>query len=101
MTKVSIKTAGLTDQGHSRANNEDAVLVDSEMGLLIVADGMGGHKSGEVASSMAITAIPTNLRSMVAAQNAGEISEQHFSADTSRLGLCMKMANQKIGRAHV
>jgi serine/threonine protein phosphatase PrpC len=99
MTKVSIKTAGLTNQGHSRANNEDAVLVDPEMGLLIVADGMGGHKAGEVASSMAVTTIPTNLKSLVKEQTAGEISQQHFSAETNRLGFCMKMANQTIYEA--
>ena len=82
MTKVSIKTAGLTDQGHSRANNEDAVWVDPEMGLLIVADGMGGHKAGEVASSMAISTIPTNLKSLVKEQTAGEIfATTPFSRD--------------------
>jgi len=43
---------GLTDTGLSRSHNEDSFSVDVEQGLFIVADGMGGHQGGEVASRM-------------------------------------------------
>ena len=46
--------AGLTNPGHLRENNEDNFLIDAKAGLLVVADGMGGHKSGELASADAI-----------------------------------------------
>jgi serine/threonine protein phosphatase PrpC len=45
---------GLTDLGRKRASNEDAFFLDDELGLYIVADGMGGHAAGEVASREAV-----------------------------------------------
>ncbi|MCM1053412.1 MAG: Stp1/IreP family PP2C-type Ser/Thr phosphatase [Ruminococcus sp.] len=55
-----MKTFYLTDTGKVRSHNEDSVTIlknASNEYLLIVADGMGGHRKGEVASSMAITAL--------------------------------------------
>lgn len=43
-----------TDKGLRRESNQDSFLVNDEIGLFIVADGMGGHSGGEVASSMAV-----------------------------------------------
>jgi protein phosphatase len=45
---------GKTDVGLKRESNQDSILVDSKLGLFIVADGMGGHRGGEVASAMAV-----------------------------------------------
>ena len=54
---LSWEFAALTDVGRLRAHNEDAVHVDSALGLAVLADGMGGYKGGEVASAMAISLI--------------------------------------------
>jgi serine/threonine protein phosphatase PrpC len=40
-----------------RENNEDSLLIDTEMGIFVVADGMGGHAAGEIASQMAVNAV--------------------------------------------
>ena len=99
MSGLSVKFAGLTDQGKGRSNNEDAVWVDAHRGLLIVADGMGGHESGEIASGMAITIIPSNFEQLAKAGTPGEITDKGFSEETNRLGFCLKMANQMIFEA--
>src|SRR5581483_5648674 len=49
-----IDFAALTDVGKKRESNEDNFLVDKKLSLFVVADGMGGHASGEVASQMAV-----------------------------------------------
>jgi serine/threonine protein phosphatase PrpC len=51
--------------GRSREDNEDNLLVDTELGLFIVADGMGGHEAGELASSIAVVEIATHVREQI------------------------------------
>jgi protein phosphatase len=58
-----MKVAWMSDTGRVRENNEDCVLVDESLGLLLVADGMGGHSGGEVASHLAARTISRSLRS--------------------------------------
>lgn len=60
--KDKVATALLTDMGRVRTNNEDAVAEDRDLGLLVLADGMGGYNAGEVASGIATTTIPHVVR---------------------------------------
>jgi PPM family protein phosphatase len=51
---MKIEAWAKTDTGLKRESNQDSFLIDHELGLFVVADGMGGHKGGEVASAMAV-----------------------------------------------
>ncbi len=51
---MKVITAGKTDRGLKRKLNEDSLLLNDELGLYVIADGMGGHKAGEVASRMVV-----------------------------------------------
>ena len=55
-------SAGLTDVGRKRNHNEDSFLVDEELQLFVVADGMGGHAGGGTASRLAVETIDREMR---------------------------------------
>jgi protein phosphatase len=55
--RTRVVVAGLTDVGRQRKHNEDCVLIRAEHGLFVVADGMGGHNAGDVASKLVATSL--------------------------------------------
>ena len=64
-TKDRVELAGMSDPGCVRKNNEDNFAVEPDLGLLVVADGMGGHNSGEVASDIACKTVVEYARKMI------------------------------------
>src|SRR5436305_8401701 len=59
---MKVLSAGLTDVGRKRNHNEDSFLIDEELHLFVVADGMGGHAGGGTASRIAVETIDRELR---------------------------------------
>jgi PPM family protein phosphatase len=90
----TLELAARTDCGRVRPNNEDCVGAASETGLAVLADGMGGHNAGEVASDMAVRFTMQAL----AADWAVRRKPETLSAE-SRLVAAIEQANDEIFRA--
>ena len=67
--RLAIK--GSTDPGMMRSNNEDRISTTPEAGLAVVADGMGGHQAGEVASGMAVDVVTRHVIDTLAREGGG------------------------------
>jgi len=57
-----LRLVGLTDTGRVREHNEDTIAIDPDLGLMVLADGMGGYNAGEVASGIAVKTIVNLVR---------------------------------------
>jgi protein phosphatase len=121
---ISWQIAGITDVGLRRELNEDnMVMIEDEMGdvgpygIYVVADGLGGHEAGEVASRLTVDAVreqyanqpPTAseapfedwLKGAVMAANQAVLEHQESNTETSRMGSTLVMALVAGANAHI
>jgi protein phosphatase len=71
--KGKLTFVGQTDTGRVREHNEDTIATDTDVGLLVLADGMGGYNAGEVASGIAVKTITNLVREGLAREDLGSI----------------------------
>ena len=98
---MRVRFAGETNVGMKRTHNEDNLFLPSDERLAIVADGMGGHASGEIASQMAVETVVEFFKST---QEDTEITwpfklDRGYRYDVNRLITGIKLANVKIFEA--
>ncbi len=95
---MRIEYAGLTHKGMKRGHNEDSFLLVPEANLFIVADGMGGHSSGEVASKIAVNEIAEFFRTTERDEEATwpHRMDRSMSYDENRMLMAVRLANSRI-----
>lgn len=94
---MNLIAAGLSDVGLQREINEDSFCILPEYELFIVADGMGGHKAGDVASKMATHAIASFFQATASEDATWPFHfDPHLSVEENRLITGIKVANKKI-----
>jgi len=86
MVRTMYRSAGLSDPGRVRRNNEDAFHMDAERGIFLVVDGIGGQAAGEKAAEIAVNRIRTRME-----RQTGTVEE--------RIREAIAMANNEIFQA--
>jgi PPM family protein phosphatase len=92
--KGKLRAVAATDTGRVREHNEDAVALDPDIGLFVLADGMGGYNAGEVASGIAVKTIMNLVREAYATQ---DLTGSDQDTGLSRPGIILRDA---IARAN-
>lgn len=92
-----LEIVGVTDVGRRRSHNEDAIGSDPEIGLAVLADGMGGYQAGEVASAIAVDTILGEVRSKLKEVSPTDVDDETgYSVGTLLFKAAIEKANRTI-----
>ncbi len=98
--KGKIEISGLTDVGSVRDHNEDAISSDENLGLAVLADGMGGHRGGEMASAITVSTIIDTLKKKLKKITPGETDEETgYSLESVAVHDAVALANENVFNA--
>jgi protein phosphatase len=93
---IVLSAVGLTDQGRRRHRNEDSLLLSEEHHLFVIADGMGGHVGGDVASKLAVELIGAALDKIDAATSPAALDLAALPPPGRELASAIQAANAAI-----
>lgn len=92
----SLEIAERTDTGRKRDHNEDCVGSDPEHGIAALADGMGGHNAGEVASGLAIESVLRDLPGCLDNLDSGDDFDETFTPESLAVRAVIEESNRTI-----
>jgi protein phosphatase len=93
--KGKFACVGVTDTGRVREHNEDTFGTDADIGLVVLADGMGGYKAGEVASGITVRTVMSLLKD---ALDREDLSRHDRESGLSRPGILLRDAIQRANK---
>lgn len=95
---VIVESVGLSDVGCKRSGNEDNLLLNDDLSLYVVADGMGGHLAGEVASEIVVETLKSYIEQFSDKNDVHDLEEfdNTLSDNANRLLAAIKLANKTI-----
>src|SRR3954464_5214897 len=93
--KGKLTFVGQTDTGRVREHNEDTIASDVDVGLLVLADGMGGYNAGEVASGIAVKTITNLVREGLAREDLASVDR---STGLTRPSIVLRDAIQRANK---
>ena len=93
--KGKLRLVGQSDTGRVREHNEDTIAFDPDMGLLILADGMGGYNAGEVASGIAVKTVVNLVRESVERE---DLLEADSDSGLSRTAIILRDAIHRANK---
>jgi protein phosphatase len=93
-----IESAGITDVGMKRKNNEDSLFLNDEKQFYVVADGMGGHQAGEVASNLVVETLWDYIKRFNGDDHVEELADhdESLSREANRLLSGIHLANKSV-----
>lgn len=93
---MRITSCGITDVGLKRGHNEDNYLINEELSLFVVADGMGGHAGGEYASAIAVNTVEEIVTSMNTDLDDPADTDDPVEITRHKLSHAIRLAGRRI-----